>query len=53
MDSLVFLLCMCISVVQRMDDVTEGMENYEGKIVAVETDLKRLGEFSPQLKKVL
>ncbi|KAM9500270.1 collectin-12 [Clarias gariepinus] len=29
-------------VVQRMDDVTEGMENYEGKITAVETDLKKL-----------
>lgn len=28
-----------------MDDVTEGMETYEGKISAVETDLKKLGEF--------
>lgn len=25
--------------------MTEGMENYEGKIIAVETDLKKLGEF--------
>lgn len=46
--SLVRSVCiffMCFSVVQRMDDVTEGMENYEGKIIAVETDLKKLGEF--------
>lgn len=28
-----------------MDNVSEGMENYGGKIVAVETDLKKLGEY--------
>lgn len=32
------------SVVQRMDNVTEGMQNYGGKINAVETDLKKLGK---------
>lgn len=32
------------SVVQRVDSVSEGMENYGGKIIAVETDLKKLGE---------
>lgn len=26
-----------------MDNVTEGMQNYGGKINAVETDLKKLG----------
>lgn len=31
-------------VVQRMDNVTEGMVNYGGKITAVETDLKKLGK---------
>lgn len=31
-------------VVQRMDIVTEGMQNYGGKINAVETDLKKLGK---------
>lgn len=31
-------------VVQRMDNVTEGMQNYGGKINAVETDLKKLGK---------
>lgn len=31
------------SVVQRMDSVTEGMQSYGGKINAVETDLKKLG----------
>uniref|UniRef100_A0A9J7XSJ9 Collectin-12 n=1 Tax=Cyprinus carpio carpio TaxID=630221 RepID=A0A9J7XSJ9_CYPCA len=31
-------------VVQRMDNVTEGMENYGGKIMAVETDLKKLDD---------
>lgn len=30
-----------------MDNVTEGMQNYGGKINAVETDLKKLGE-SPE-----
>lgn len=39
------MLRVCLLVVQRMDDVTEGMENYQGKIIAVETDLKKLGEF--------
>ena len=27
-----------------MDNVTEGMQNYGGKINAVETDLKKLGK---------
>lgn len=31
-------------VVQRMDNVTEGIQNYGGKINAVETDLKKLGK---------
>lgn len=31
-------------VVQRMDNVTEGMQNFGGKINAVETDLKKLGK---------
>uniref|UniRef100_A0AAQ5XNM7 Collectin-12 n=1 Tax=Amphiprion ocellaris TaxID=80972 RepID=A0AAQ5XNM7_AMPOC len=31
-------------VVQRMDSVTEGMQNYGGKINAVETDLKKLDD---------
>ncbi|XP_043990167.1 collectin-12 isoform X2 [Gambusia affinis] len=31
-------------VVQRMDNVTEGMQNYGGKINAVETDLKKLDD---------
>lgn len=33
------------TVVQRVDSVSEGIANYGGKIVAVETDLKKLGEF--------
>lgn len=28
-----------------MDNVTEGMQNYGGKINAVETDLKKLGKY--------
>lgn len=28
-----------------MDNMTEGMQNYGGKIIAVETDLKKLGKF--------
>lgn len=32
-----------LSVVQRMDSVTEGIQNYGGKVNAVETDLKKLG----------
>ncbi|KAG9348008.1 hypothetical protein JZ751_004027 [Albula glossodonta] len=31
-------------LVQRVDNVTEGMENYRGKISAVETDLKKLDD---------
>lgn len=36
-------LFLLLPVVQRMDNVTEGMQNYGGKINAVETDLKKLG----------
>ncbi len=32
-----------------MDNVTEGMENYGGKIMAVETDLKKLGKSRPEM----
>jgi len=35
---------VCSTVVQKMDNVTEGMENYGGKIMAVEADLKKLGK---------
>lgn len=38
------LLFPLLAVVQRMDNVTEGMQNYGGKINAVETDLKKLGK---------
>lgn len=31
-------------MVQRVDTVSEGIENYGGKITAVETDLKKLGK---------
>lgn len=33
-----------LSVVQRVDSVSEGIANYGGKIIAVETDLKKLGK---------
>ncbi|XP_061653913.1 collectin-12-like [Phyllopteryx taeniolatus] len=48
---LLYVLCALLTiavavlgykVVQRMDSVTEGMQNYGGKINAVETDLKKL-----------
>lgn len=29
---------------QRVDNVSEGIANYGGKIIAVETDLKKLGK---------
>ncbi|KAM3860751.1 collectin-12-like, partial [Diretmus argenteus] len=32
------------TVVQRVDNVTEGMTNYGGKIIAVESDLKKLDD---------
>lgn len=38
-----FLCTPVLSVVQRMDSVTEGIQRYGGKINAVETDLKKLG----------
>ncbi|KAM6990104.1 collectin-12 [Tautogolabrus adspersus] len=50
--ALLYVLCALLTiavavlgykVVQRMDNVTEGMQNYGGKINAVETDLKNLG----------
>ncbi|KAF7668432.1 hypothetical protein LDENG_00014680 [Lucifuga dentata] len=49
--ALLYVLCALLTiavailgykVVQRMDNVTEGMQNYGGKIIAVETDLKKL-----------
>ncbi|XP_061775509.1 collectin-12-like [Nerophis ophidion] len=49
--ALLYVLCALLTiavavlgykVVQKMDDVTEGMQNYGGKISAVETDLKKL-----------
>lgn len=49
--ALLYVLCALLTiavailgfkVVQRMDNVTEGMQNYEGKMDAVETDLKKL-----------
>ncbi|CAL8293593.1 unnamed protein product [Lota lota] len=49
--ALLYVLCTLLTivvavlgykVVQRVDSVTEGMTNYGGKIIAVETDLKKL-----------
>lgn len=49
--ALLYVLCALLTiavavlgykVVQRMDNVSEGMQNYGGKISAVETDLKKL-----------
>ncbi|XP_044077024.1 collectin-12 isoform X2 [Siniperca chuatsi] len=51
--ALLYVLCALLTiavavlgykVVQRMDNVTEGMQNYGGKIDAVETDLKKLDD---------
>uniref|UniRef100_A0A9J7ZYV9 Collectin-12 n=2 Tax=Cyprinus carpio TaxID=7962 RepID=A0A9J7ZYV9_CYPCA len=51
--ALLYVLCALLTiavavlgykVVQRMDNVTEGMKNYGGKIMAVETDLKKLDD---------
>ncbi|XP_060901038.1 collectin-12-like [Labrus mixtus] len=51
--ALLYVLCALLTivvavlgykVVQRMDNVTEGMQNYGGKINAVETDLKNLDD---------
>uniref|UniRef100_A0A667X6Q2 Collectin-12 n=1 Tax=Myripristis murdjan TaxID=586833 RepID=A0A667X6Q2_9TELE len=51
--ALLYVLCALLTiavavlgykVVQRMDNVTEGMQNYGGKITAVETDLKKLDD---------
>uniref|UniRef100_A0AAQ5ZZ82 Collectin-12 n=1 Tax=Amphiprion ocellaris TaxID=80972 RepID=A0AAQ5ZZ82_AMPOC len=51
--ALLYVLCALLTiavavlgykVVQRMDSVTEGMQNYGGKINAVETDLKKLDD---------
>lgn len=51
--ALLYVLCALLTiavavlgykVVQRMDNVTEGMQNYGGKIMAVETDLKKLDD---------
>ncbi|XP_063075239.1 collectin-12 [Engraulis encrasicolus] len=46
---LCFLLTIAVAVlgykvVERMDNVSEGMASYGGKIVAVETDLKKLDD---------
>lgn len=35
-----------------MDNVTEGMQNYGGKINAVETDLKKLGKSHKLVKRI-
>uniref|UniRef100_A0A8C3AKR6 Collectin-12 n=1 Tax=Cyclopterus lumpus TaxID=8103 RepID=A0A8C3AKR6_CYCLU len=57
--ALLYVLCALLTiavailgykVVQRMDNVTEGMQNYGGKINAVETDLKKLGNWEQHLK---
>ncbi|XP_047444728.1 collectin-12-like [Mugil cephalus] len=51
--ALLYVLCALLTiavavlgykVVQRMDNVTEGMQNYGGKIDAVETDIKKLDD---------
>ncbi|XP_062260160.1 collectin-12-like [Platichthys flesus] len=51
--ALLYVLCALLTiavavlgykVVQRMDNVTEGMQNYGGKINAVETDLKKFDD---------
>ncbi|XP_058481221.1 collectin-12-like [Solea solea] len=51
--ALLYVLCALLTiavavlgykVVQRMDNVTERMQNYGGKINAVETDLKKLDD---------
>ncbi|KAM3842727.1 collectin-12-like, partial [Diretmus argenteus] len=51
--ALLYVLCALLTiavavlgykVVQRMDNVTEGLQNYGGKIDAVETDLKKLDD---------
>uniref|UniRef100_A0A8C6TFK3 Collectin-12 n=1 Tax=Neogobius melanostomus TaxID=47308 RepID=A0A8C6TFK3_9GOBI len=55
--ALLYVLCTLLTiavavlgfkVVQRMDNVTEGMQNYGGKINAVETDLKKFGNQAGQ-----
>ncbi|KAM6978038.1 collectin-12-like isoform 2-T2 [Aplochiton taeniatus] len=51
--ALLYVLCTLLTiavavlgykVVQKVDNVSEGMENYGGKINAVETDLKKLND---------
>ncbi|XP_029313696.1 LOW QUALITY PROTEIN: collectin-12-like [Cottoperca gobio] len=51
--ALLYVLCTLLTiavavlgykVVQRVDSVSEGIANYGGKIIAVETDLKNLGD---------
>uniref|UniRef100_A0A3B4A111 Collectin-12 n=1 Tax=Periophthalmus magnuspinnatus TaxID=409849 RepID=A0A3B4A111_9GOBI len=55
--ALLYVLCALLTiavavlgfkVVQRMDNVTEGMQNYGGKISDVETDLKKFGNQAGQ-----
>ncbi|GAA6235976.1 collectin-12-like [Lates japonicus] len=55
--ALLYVLCALLTiavavlgykVVQRMDNVTEGMHNYGGKINAVQTDLKKLDDQAGQ-----
>ncbi|KAK7944575.1 hypothetical protein WMY93_000303 [Mugilogobius chulae] len=55
--ALLYVLCALLTiavavlgfkVVQRMDNVTEGMQNYGGKINEVETDLKKFGSQAGQ-----
>uniref|UniRef100_A0A8C3AV75 Collectin-12 n=1 Tax=Cyclopterus lumpus TaxID=8103 RepID=A0A8C3AV75_CYCLU len=52
--ALLYVLCTLLiiavavlgyKVVQRVDNVSEGIANYGGKIIAVETDLKKLGKY--------
>lgn len=40
-----FVVVFFFAVVQKVDSVSEGIENYGGKIIAVETDLKKLGMY--------
>lgn len=50
---LLYVLCILLTiavavlgykVVQRVNDATEGMQNYEGKIVSMELDVKKLDD---------
>lgn len=47
--TLTFVLPAFFTVVQKVDNVSEGIANYGGKITAFETDLKKLGKFLASL----